>query len=326
MEKAPARILNSTSIQELGEVPESLIVLGGGYVGLEFAQLFQRLGSKVHVVQRSKQLLPREDPEVTKNLEALLIEEGLDIYCSADAVDLSASSSAITLKIRSSANGDTNELQGSHILLATGRRPNTDTLNLPAAGVVTDHRGYVQCNEFLETNVSGIYVMGDCKGGPAFTHISYDDFRIIRDNLDLLPQPSSSSLDKPVKPHSIETRKPLIPYVVYTDPQLGHVGLHLHDIPLSERKNIKVAKMPMSYVARCLETDEPRGMMKAVVNGETGKILGFSCLGPEGGELMSVMQAAMMGGLKWWELREAIWAHPTYAESLNNIWGFLEDA
>ena len=188
------------------------------------------------------------------------------------------------------------------------------------------NRGYITSNAYLETTAPGIYVLGDCKGGPAFTHISYDDFRIIRDNLSLLPNPSPSALDVPPKPHSTETRKPLIPYVCYTDPQLGHVGLHLHDIPLSERKNIQVAKMPMAYVARALETDESRGMMKVVVNSENGKILGFSCLGLEGGEIMSVVQAAMMGGVTWWQMREAIWAHPSLAESLNNVWGFLEDA
>jgi pyruvate/2-oxoglutarate dehydrogenase complex dihydrolipoamide dehydrogenase (E3) component len=324
--KAPERVLDSTSIQELGEVPETLIVLGGGYVGLEFAQLFQRLGSKVHVVQRSQQLLPREDPDLANSLKDILVEDGLKIYLSAEAKHISTDSSGITLTIHSSADATTTELKGSHILLATGRRPNTDTLNLQATGVTTNQKGYIQSNEYLETTVPGIYVLGDCKGGPAFTHVSYDDFRVIRNNLDLLPHPSSSSLDIPIKPHSINPRKAQTPYVVYTDPQLGHVGLHLHEIPASERKNIKVAKMPMAYVARALETDEARGMMKAVVNGETGQILGFSCLGPEGGEIMSIVQTAMMGGLKWWDLREAVWAHPTYAESLNNIWGLLEDA
>jgi pyruvate/2-oxoglutarate dehydrogenase complex dihydrolipoamide dehydrogenase (E3) component len=325
MKKFPERVLDSTSIQEMGEVPETLIVLGGGYVGLEFAQLFQRLGSKVHVVQRSKQLLPREDPDLAKSMLDILVEDGLDVHLSTDATHISTDSSTIDLKIQSSANDTTSEIRGTHILLATGRRPNTDTLRLETTGIKVDKRGYIPTDEYLETMVQGIYVLGDCKGGPAFTHVSYDDFRVLRNNLDLLPHPSSSSLDKPIKPHSIITRKNITPYVVYTDPQLGHVGLHLHDIPLSERENIKVAKMPMAYVARALETDESRGVMKAVVNGETGQILGFSCLGIEGGEVMSVMQTAMMGGLRWWDMREAIWAHPSLTESLNNIWAFLED-
>ncbi|KAF2436025.1 FAD/NAD(P)-binding domain-containing protein [Tothia fuscella] len=325
----PEKVLDSTSIQELGEVPESLIVLGGGYVGLEFAQLFQRLGSKVHVIQRAKQLLPREDPDLAESMKDILMEDGLKVHCSTEAKHITVDPLAqqpITLTTHSKLDDSTSTVTGTHILLATGRRPNTDTLNLAASGVQTDSTGYIPTNEYLETSVPGIYALGDCKGPPAFTHVSYDDFRVIRDNLDLLPYPSASSFGKPIKPHSINTRKSAIPYVCYTDPQLGHVGLHLHDIPTSERKNIQVAKMPMSYVARALETDESRGMMKAVVNGETGDILGFSCIGIEGGEIMAVVQTAMMGGLKWWDLREAIWAHPSLAESLNNIWGYLEDA
>jgi pyruvate/2-oxoglutarate dehydrogenase complex dihydrolipoamide dehydrogenase (E3) component len=180
----------------------------------------------------------------------------------------------------------------------------------------------------LSTAVPGIWSLGDVNSGPSFTHVSYDDFRIVRDNLGLLPNPSSSPLDKPT-PRTVEDREKILPYVVYTDPQLGHVGLHAHDIPASSplrtEKRLKVAKMPMSWVARALETDETRGMMKAVVDGESGEILGFTCLGIEGGEVMSVVQTAMIGGVKWWKLREAIWAHPALAESLNNLWGSLED-
>jgi pyruvate/2-oxoglutarate dehydrogenase complex dihydrolipoamide dehydrogenase (E3) component len=324
LSKEPGRFLDSTSIQELGEVPESLIVLGGGYVGLEFGQLFQRLGSKVTVVQRAARLMPREDPDITKCLQEILEDEGLRVLLSTAAVSISATDSQITLVVDS--NGSKTEVKGSHILLATGRRPNTDVIQLAKSGVKMDQRGYVLTNETLETNIPGIYVLGDAKGPPAFTHVSYDDFRILRDNLNLLPAPSASSFDKPPKPHTLTARKNIIPYTAYTDPQLGHVGLHLHEIPESERKNIKIAIMPMAYVARALETDETRGMMKAVVNGETGQILGFTCLGIEGGEVISAVQMAMMGGLKWWDLREAVWAHPTIMESLNNIWGFLEDA
>ena len=321
MTTAPERVLNSTTIMELGEVPKDLIVLGGGYVGLEFAQLFQRLGAQVHIIQRAKQLLPREDPQVVSALHDLLKEEGLQIHLSTSASSISYASGAITLKT-----SDSQEIKGTHILLAAGRAPNTDTLNLTATGIKPDPKGYIPVNSYLETSVPGIYALGDCKGPPAFTHISYDDFRIVRDNLNLLPHPSSSTNDKPLNPHSADLRKPLVPYVCFTDPQLAHIGLHLSEIPPQERSKIKVASMPMSYVARGLETDEPRGIMKAVVEGDSGKILGFSCLAPEGGEIMSVVQAAMMGGVKWWEMREAVWAHPTWAESLNNIWGFLEDA
>jgi pyruvate/2-oxoglutarate dehydrogenase complex dihydrolipoamide dehydrogenase (E3) component len=322
--KEPGRFLDSSSIQELGEVPKSLIVLGGGYVGLEFGQLFQRLGSQVTVVQRASSLMPREDPDIIKALQEILEDEGLKIMLSTEAVSVSTTDSEITLVVDS--NGNKTEVKGSHMLVAIGRRPNTDLLQLAKSGIEMDKRGYVLANETLETNIPGIYVLGDAKGPPAFTHISYDDFRILRDNLNLLPSPSASKLDKPPKLHTTTARNNIIPYTAYTDPQLGHVGLHLHEIPESERKNIKVAKMPMAYVARALETDETRGMMKAVVNGETGQILGFTCLGIEGGEVISAVQIAMMGGLKWWDLREAVWAHPTIMESLNNIWGLLEDA
>jgi pyruvate/2-oxoglutarate dehydrogenase complex dihydrolipoamide dehydrogenase (E3) component len=328
MQKAPERVLDSTSIQELDEVPKSLIVLGGGPVGLEFAQLFQRLGSQVQILQRNKQLLPHEDPELAQNLLDILKGEGLEITCGVETNSIGydpRSNFPIYFTTKSSPNAVEELISGTHVLLATGRRPNTDLLNLAAVNVATTPRGYIQTNPFLETTCPGIYALGDCTESPKFTHISYDDFRIIRDNLNLLPHPSSSSLDIVRSPHSTETRKNLIPYVTFTDPQLAHVGLHLHDIPLDQRQNIKVAKMPMSYVARALETDEARGMMKAVVNGETGQILGFSCLSVEGGELMSIIQTAMMGNVKWWDLREAVWAHPTWAECLNNLWGFLED-
>ena len=323
---APERVLDSTTIQELGEVPEKLIVLGGGYVGLEFAQLFSRLGSKVHVIQRRDRLLPREDPELTESLRGILVSEGLEIHTSTETVGVSLSDgSRITVQLRGS-DGKPSSLTGTHLLLAVGRQPNTDELDVLSTGLSLGSRGHVETNERLETAVEGIYALGDCRGRQAFTHVSYDDFRIIRDNLDLLPKPSASSLDVPPKPHTTELREPLIPQVAYTDPQFGHVGVRLHEIPASQRKNIQVAKMPMSYVARALETDDTRGMMKAVVNGQTGEILGFSCLGLEGGEIMSIVQTAMMGKLKWWQLREAVWAHPTLAESLNNLWGLLEDA
>lgn len=327
MKSAPERVLDSTSVQGLDIVPEGMIVLGGGYVGLEFAQLFQRLGSKVVVVQRGKQLLPREDPEVVEELRKILVDEGLDIYLEAGATKIETDGGkGIKLDIKT-ADGKAQTLEGSHILLATGRRPNSDMLNLDATGLKPDKRGHIPVNPDLSTSVPGIFVMGDAKPGPSFTHVSYDDFRIVRDNLDLLPNPGSSPNDKPPKPHTTEARERILPYVVYTDPQLGHVGLHLRDISQSElqSRKIQTAKMPMAYVARALETNESKGLMKAVVDGESGEILGFSCLGIEGGEIMSAVQMAMMGGVKWWELREAVWAHPTLMESLNNLWGFLED-
>jgi pyruvate/2-oxoglutarate dehydrogenase complex dihydrolipoamide dehydrogenase (E3) component len=319
------RVLNSTTILELGEVPKSLIVLGGGYIGSEFAQLFARLGSEVHVVQRAKQLLPREDPEVVEVLQDLLREEGLHLHLSTEAVSISAEAGDEPMRLEIKTGSEVSHIKGSHILLAAGRVPNTEDLDLDAAGVQTNSRGYIAVNDKLETSVPGVYGMGDCKGPPAFTHVSYDDFRVIRDNLNLTPK-ASSTLDKPPTPHTTTIRKALIPYSCFTDPQLAHVGLHLSDIPMNERENIQTASWPMSWIARGLETDEARGVLKVVVNKETGQILGFTALAPEGGEMMTVVQMAMMGGLKWWDLREAVIAHPLWSEGLNNIWSVLKDA
>jgi pyruvate/2-oxoglutarate dehydrogenase complex dihydrolipoamide dehydrogenase (E3) component len=316
-EKIPEKVLDSTSIQELSEVPKALLVLGGGYIGLEFGQLFSRLGSKVTIVQRGSRLMPREDPDITECLKGILDEDGLEILLSTAAVRISTGSDkSIELVVKDSG-GSEKTLSGTHILLAAGRAPNTDMLNLKAAGVSANEKGYIQTNERLETSTDGVYALGDVKGPPAFTHISYDDFRILRDSMAL------GGSNGRVTTRTTKSRDGLVPYVAYTDPQLGHVGLHLSEIPTGQK--VKVAKMPMSYVARALETDETRGMMKAVVDAETGKILGFTCLGIEGGELMSAVQLAMMGGLTYHDLEDAVFAHPSIAECLNNLWGFLED-
>jgi pyruvate/2-oxoglutarate dehydrogenase complex dihydrolipoamide dehydrogenase (E3) component len=317
------RVLDSTSIQELDEVPEHLIVLGGGYVGLEFAQLFRRLGAQITVIQRGKQLLPREDPEIAECLLDILKEDGLTVHLETIATRSNCSPMSVELTCQSK-DGTELTISGSHLLLAAGRVPNTDMLNLSAAGVSTNSKGYIVANERLETTAVGIYVLGDVKGPPAFTHISYDDFRIIQTNL-------INTENKPQQQQA-STHNRLVPYVVYTDPQLGHVGLHEHEArKLLEFQNsgsakIQVARMRMTSVARALETGETRGMMKAVVEGETGRILGFTCLGIEGGEVMSVVQMAMMAGMSWRLLADAVWAHPALAESLNNLWAGLEES
>ncbi|MCJ1404468.1 hypothetical protein MMC11_007694 [Xylographa trunciseda] len=316
LEKIPTKYqLNSTTIQELDQLPRSLLILGGGYIGLEFGQLFRRLGSKVTIVQRSSQLLPREDPDIAASMLDILREDGVKVHLSTTAVSVESGPSGINglrLVIRSP-EGTEETIIGSHILYATGRTPNTDMLNLQAAGVSMKPSFHIEVNERLETAVPGIWALGDVKGPPAFTHISYDDFRIIQRNV----------LEPNLPP--LTTRDRIVPYVCYTDPQMGHVGLHEYEARkrFPDRK-IQTAKMPMAYVARALETDESRGLMKAVVDGETGEILGFTCLGLEGGELMSVVQMAMIGKVPWQRLRDAIWAHPTLTESLNNLWGFLE--
>jgi pyruvate/2-oxoglutarate dehydrogenase complex dihydrolipoamide dehydrogenase (E3) component len=316
---ATSRVLDSTSIQEIDEIPEHLVVVGGGYVGVEFAQLFRRFGSKVTIIQRGKQLLPREDPEVAESLLKILEGDGLEVKLETVAERiLPIYNEGFELFIRTKG-GAEEVITGTYILFAAGRIPNTDTLNLEAAGIKTNARGHIESNEFLETSAEGVYAMGDVRGPPAFTHISYDDFRIIKANLISSPHTQGKEISK------LSTKNRLVPYVVYTDPQLGHIGLHEHEArTLFPSRSIKIAKMPMNYVARALETDESRGMMKAVVDGETGEILGFTCLGIEGGELMAVVQVAIMGGVTWERLRDAVWAHPSLAESLNNLWGFLE--
>ena len=301
-------VLNSTSIMELDHVPEHLLVLGGGYIGLEFGQMFRRFGAQVTVVQRGPKLLAREDGDIADAVADVLREDGITLLLDSDALRVErGAGESIRLTVRTLAGEQT--IEGSHLLVAAGRTPNTDKLNLAAAGVAIDKHGFVQANERLETNVAGIYVVGDVKGGPAFTHISYDDFRILKANL--LHNGQASTTDR------------LVPYTVFIDPQLGRVGLG-EDEARKTGKAIKVAKMPMNYVARALEVDEPRGVMKAVVDAETEQILGFTCLGLEGGEIMSMVQLAMMGKLPYTALRDGVFAHPTLAESLNNLFGSLE--
>lgn len=314
-----SRVVDSTSIMELGDVPKHLIVLGGGYIGLEFGQLFRRLGSDVTIVQRANQLIPREDVDVAECLLQILKEDGLTVHLSstADAIEPNEGNDLL-VKVNITTPEGKQSLKGSHILLATGRVPNTDSLNLQAAGVETTHKGHVKVNDRLETTAPGVYALGDVHGGPAFTHISYDDFRIIRSNLLRDTMQSTTPI---MSNTTASSSRVLTPYVMYTDPQLGHVGLHDRDLV---GRNVKTASMPMSYVARALETAEPRGLMKATVDAETGELLGFTCLGMEGGEVMSIVQTAMMGGLKWWDLEAAVWAHPTLAESLNNLWPYLK--
>jgi pyruvate/2-oxoglutarate dehydrogenase complex dihydrolipoamide dehydrogenase (E3) component len=294
--------LDSTSIMELDCVPEHLLVLGGGYIGLEFGQLFRRLGSRVTIVQSAAQLLNREDADVAEGVQAILKQDGIEVLLKTKAERAGKSGGQIQLTVREG--NESRNLVGSHLLVATGRTPNTDSLNVGAAGVATDAHGFVKVNEKLETNVEGVYALGDIKGGPAFTHISYDDFRILRTNL--------------VEKGSATTEHRFVPYTVFIDPQLGRVGI-TETQARARNKKFRVAKMPMNYVARALEVDETRGFMKAIVDAESDQILGAAVLGIEGGEVMAMLQLAMMGRLPFTTLREAVFAHPTLAESLNNL-------
>ncbi len=300
--------LNSTSIMELDAVPEHLLVVGGGYVGLEFGQMFRRFGSRVTIIQRGSKLLAREDADVAEEVAKIMIEDGIEVLLETKPLQVERTSQGVIQLTVQTPDGE-RTLSGSHLLMAAGRVPNTDWLNLDAAGIQTDKRGYIQVNDKLETNVPGIYALGDIKGPPAFTHISYDDFRIIRTNL--LENGDASIRDR------------LVPYTVFIDPQLGRVGLSESEAK-AQGRDIKVARMPMNYVARALEVDESRGFMKAIVDAATGQILGAAILGIEGGEIMSMLEIAMMGKVPYTVLRDGVFAHPTLAESLNNLFSTID--
>lgn len=296
-------ILDSSSIMELDELPEHLIVLGGGYIGLEFGQMFRRFGSRVTIVQRAAQLLGREDQDVADEVAKLLREDGVEVLLNASATKVERDDKGqIHLTVKTAEGERT--IIGSHLLAAAGRMPNSDALNLAAAGIETDKAGFIKTNDRLETNVAGIYAIGDVKGGPQFTHISYDDYRIIKANL--IEHGDATITDR------------FVPYTVFIDPQLARVGLSESEAR-AKGLNVKVAKMPMAYVARAIEMSETRGFMKAIIDADTNQILGFTVLGIEGGEIMSMVQLAMMGQLPYTVLRDAIFAHPTLAESLNNL-------
>lgn len=297
--------LNSTSIMELDVVPEHLLVIGGGYIGLEFGQLFRRLGSRVTIFQQGSQLLRDEDSDVVMEILNILQQDGIEVLLNTSVKRVVREGPQIKLAVALA--GEERTFTGSHVLAATGRVPNSDTLNVSAAGIATDARGFLQVNAKLETNVAGVYALGDIKGGPAFTHISYDDYRIVRTNL--------------LEHGNASTEGRLVPYTVFIDPQLGRVGLTETEARAKNLK-IRVAKMPMSYVARALEVDETRGFLKAIVDAGSGQILGVAVLGLEGGEVMSMLQLAMVGKLPFTTLRDGVFSHPSLSESLNNL--FLE--
>jgi pyruvate/2-oxoglutarate dehydrogenase complex dihydrolipoamide dehydrogenase (E3) component len=295
--------LNSTTIMELDSVPEHLIVLGGGYIGLEFGQMFRRFGSQVSIVQRGPQLAPREDADVAEVLTDILRQDGIDVLLNASTQRVEQQGNGGMRLALQTPDGE-RTLEGSHLLVAGGRTPNSDSLNVEAAGLQTDKRGHILVNDRLETNVPGIYALGDVKGGPAFTHISYDDFRVIQTNL---LQGGNASIDYR-----------MLPYTLFTDPQLGRIGLSEKEAR-EQGYNIRVASIPMEYVARALETDEPRGMMKAVVNADTDQILGAAMLGIEGGEIVGILQVAMIGQVPYTMLRDGIFPHPTLSEAMNTL-------
>jgi pyruvate/2-oxoglutarate dehydrogenase complex dihydrolipoamide dehydrogenase (E3) component len=291
-------VLNSTTVMDLTELPEHLLIIGAGYSGLEFGQFFRRLGSVVTIIDANDKFLSHEDRDIADEVRKVLEADG--IIFSLGAKVTAARSSSNRFEIETSS-GITHRC--SHVLYTGGRVPNSDDLGLDQANIEQDERGYIRVNPKLETNVSGIYALGDVTGAPAFTHISYDDFRIVRDNL--------------LHGGNRTTENRLVPRVTFIDPQLGRIGLSELE---AQAKGIshRVATMPMSRVARAAETGETQGLMKAII-GADDKILGAAIFGMQGGEIMAMIEIAMIAGLTTRALKDAIFAHPTLGESLNNL-------
>lgn len=320
---------DNATLMELSEVPEHLVILGGGFIGLEFAHMFRRFGSEVTVLEAGDRLLPREDEDVVEALTGILEEDGITILRGARARAVTGTHGAIEVALaKGDGDGGAEDdggggedggadgaaagpsiVRGTHLMVAVGRRPNSDDLGLEAAGIERTDRGFIRVDDQLRTSAEGVWALGDVNGGPPFTHISYDDFRIVRENV--LGQGGASREGR------------ILPYTLFTDPPLGRVGL-TEAAAREAGHPVRVAKLPMSRVARAVETDETRGFMKAVVHAETDRILGASILGIEGGEIAAVLQVAMMGDLPWTALRDGVFSHPTLAESLNNLFMTLE--
>lgn len=297
---------NSTSIMEIDVLPEHLLIIGGGYIGLEFGQMFRRFGSKVTIIQLDQQLLPNEDEDIAEEIKKILMEEGIEIFCSTKTIKVeNPEQNKIVLTVIK----DDREMkiEGSHLLVAIGRAPNSADLNLESTRVKADKRGFIIVDEYLETGVPGIFAIGDVNGGPQFTHISYDDYRVLSKNI--LQKDNG-------KTYSTKGRQ--LPYTVFIDPQLGRIGLTEKAVK-EKGYNYKLFKIPMSWVARAIETGETKGMMKAIVDTGDNKILGASVLGIEGGEIIAIIQIAMLAGLPYTVLRDAIYSHPSISEALNTL-------
>jgi pyruvate/2-oxoglutarate dehydrogenase complex dihydrolipoamide dehydrogenase (E3) component len=301
--------LTSTTILDLEEVPDHLVVIGGNYIGLEFGQMFHRFGSKVTILERSARIMSREDEDIALELSNILKNEGLEILTDTK-ISKVENEGKKKIKLNFKSADKNKQIHCSHILIAVGRSPQTKSLGLEFAGVKTNDKGFVVVNEKLETNVKGIFALGDVNGGPAFTHIAYNDYTIVFRNL--IEKTNYSTADRPV------------PYCMFTDPQLGRIGISENEAKKLDL-NYKVAIIPMTQVARGIETNQTLGMMKAVVDVDTKKILGAAILASEGGEIMSVLEMAIEGGITYDRIRYCVFAHPTFSESLNNLFMKIED-
>lgn len=283
---------------DLERLPEHLVIIGGGYVGLEFAQAMRRFGSRVTIIQHGHQLLGREDADISRAILELMRDEDIEVFLDAEVLSVSGRSGVqVKMQVRSGA--ATIIVDATDILIAAGRVPNTDRLNVDAAGIVLSESGYVEVNERLQTSAAGVWAMGDCAGSPQFTHAGYDDFRVVLSDL---------------VGASRTTRDRLVPYCLFTDPELAHVGMSEKE---AKANNIpyRIAKLPMSNVMRTQTLSQTRGFMKALI-GSDDRILGFTAFGAEASELMAVVQTAMIGGMPYIELRDMIFTHPTISEGL----------
>jgi pyruvate/2-oxoglutarate dehydrogenase complex dihydrolipoamide dehydrogenase (E3) component len=299
---AESKPLTNIEILELDRLPEHLIVLGGGYVGLEFAQAYRRFGGRVTIIDRGPQLLAREDPDVVTELLRIFADDGIDVIAPAEILGVHGHSGTdVSLIVQTSSGEKT--ITGSDILVATGRSPNTSGIGLEVVGVELDQRGYVKVNDRLQTTAPEVWAIGECAGSPQFTHISLDDFRVIRDNL---------------AGKTRTTRGRMIPSCLFTDPQVAHVGLTETE---ADRQGIsvRVLKLPVAAVLRTRTTGENRGFMKALLETAGDRIVGFTMIGPDAGEVMAVVQMAMLAGLPYTALRDAILTHPTMSEGLNAL-------
>jgi dihydrolipoamide dehydrogenase len=289
--------LTNENIMDLTVLPEHLIVLGGGYIGLEFGQMFRRFGSRVTIIHKTEQIVPHEDAEVSTELKKVLGEEGIDCHLNVQTSRAEKKGDAIVVFFHGPEGPMS--VSGSHLLVAIGRQPNTEDLGLENAGVEKDKNGLVKVNHRLETNVPGIWALGDVNGGPAFTHISYNDFQIIDANL--------------TQGKNLSTEHRIVPYCVFTDPQLAGVGLTEKEARAKGYK-LKIGKIPMSHVARAIERDETAGLMKVIIDAATDRILGARILSADGGELIHILYVLMLANLPYTLLKGAVYIHPTLAE------------
>ena len=297
-----ARPLTHIEALELDYAPSHLVVFGGGYVGLELAQAYRRFGSRVTVIEAGAQLMAREDSDVAHEVMRILREEGIEFLLHAQTLHVEGrSGNGVSLTVRTSSGEQ--KIEGSDILVAAGRVPNTAGVGLEEAGVELDARGYIRANERLETTARDVWAIGECAGSPQFTHVSIDDFRIIRDNLGGANR---------------STRNRLVPYCMFTEPPLAHVGLSERDAQ-QQGVRVRIARLPMSDVRRTATTDETEGFMKVVVGANDDRILGFTMIGAEAGEVVAVVQTAMLADLPYPKLRDAILAHPTMSEGLGEL-------